>query len=110
MLIKVMKVMSLLTNFNLQKMLEGVDFKNICQQYVVQLGVLFLAEIYTHIRNSNNRMDDNNIIELLADFREGFDQRLQLIVINHILCEYYYINMVKLLYEFCLIKSFSKSE
>ena len=68
-------------------MLEGVNFENICQQYVLQLGVLFLAEIKSQIDGANNRMDDNAIIESLADFREGFDHRLQLIVINHILCE-----------------------
>ena len=68
-------------------MLEGVDFKNICQQYVLQLGVLFLAEIQQQMKSAHTIRDDNSIIEHLADFREGFDQRLQLITINHILCK-----------------------
>ena len=68
-------------------MLEGVNFKNICQQYVIQIGVLFLTEIQMKIRNSGCRADDNAILDALADFREGFDQRLKLIVINHVLCK-----------------------
>ena len=66
-------------------MLEGVNFKNICQQYVLQIGVLFLTEIQMKIEASGSRADDNAILESLADFREGFDQRLKLIVINHLL-------------------------
>ena len=70
-------------------MLEGVDFESICKQYVLQIGLLFLTEIQMKIQSSGSRADDNAILDELADFREGFDQRLKLIVINHMLRKYY---------------------
>ena len=66
-------------------MLQNMDLKKICEQYVVQISMFFLANLEIKLKEASNQEDEMDLIGLLADFRSGFDQRLFLITINHVL-------------------------
>ena len=66
-------------------MLDEVDLKTIVQQYIVQMAAFFLANIQEKMSNARSHSDDMDIMGTMADFRSGFDRRLQLITTNHVL-------------------------
>ena len=59
--------------------------KTIIQQYIAQMAVFFLANIKERMRTATTQVDDVDMLGSMADFRTGFDRRLLLITINHVL-------------------------
>ena len=78
----------------LKKVLENVDLKMIVKQYMLQVAVLFLAGIQEKMNTAEGQIDDMDIHGSLEDFRSGFDRRLSLITVNHVL-----LNMDKTLLD-----------
>ena len=68
-------------------MLDDVNLKQIAQQYVLQMGLFFLADIQEKINKIECSADEAEIQQELNDFKDGFDRRHQLLTINHILCK-----------------------
>ena len=59
--------------------------KRICQQHILQMGLYFITNIETRCRLAQDDEDDSNIMDTLQDFRSGFDRRVQLLTLNHVL-------------------------
>ena len=51
----------------------------------MQIATLFLAGIKEKMATAASQIDDWDIMGALEDFRSGFDRRLSLITINHVL-------------------------
>ena len=69
-------------------MLEKADLSIICGQYIIQMSMFFLANVEERIRTASSEEDDTDIMAIMSDFRAGFDQRMQLLVINHVLLNF----------------------
>lgn len=65
--------------------MDEVDFSVIVKQYMMQIATLFLAGIKEKMSAATSHIDDWDIMGALEDFRSGFDRRLSLITINHVL-------------------------
>ena len=70
-------------------MLEEANFKQVSQQYVLQLGLFFLADIQEKLSVHTTPNDRAAISQDLRDFETGFERRHQLLTINHILCKFF---------------------
>ena len=49
------------------------------------MAAFFLANIKEKMKNATSQVDEIDMLGSMADFRTGFDRRLQLITINHVL-------------------------
>ena len=70
-------------------MLENVNLAQITQQYILQMGFFYLADIQEQMNAATCLQDENAIYQSLADFKSGFDRRHQLMTLNHILRKFF---------------------
>ena len=66
-------------------MLEKVDFKQIIRQMIVQMAMTFMARLEQEVSLSEDLFSVSHAEKLIDDFRNGFDRRLALMVVNHVL-------------------------
>ena len=67
-----------------KEMLKEVDFNMLCRQMMVQIVASFMTKLLMEIEVSSEFFDTSKVEPLLDDFREGFDRRVVLMVVNHL--------------------------
>ena len=66
-------------------MLERVNFDKIIQQMIIQMALTFIARLEQEVSLSEELFSMSHALKLVEDFQSGFDRRLALMVMNHVI-------------------------